>query len=112
MGTASRLWAGRELAQRNNDFMRAGESQLSSFELFYDEPAMARFIIATPWRSKLVRPKRKLFAKWTIQIVPRMANASAPMSRIRPIVWERVITLDQKRALAIVTIKERLSTRL
>jgi len=27
--------------------MRAGESQLSSFELFYDEPARAQVIIAT-----------------------------------------------------------------
>ena len=28
--------------------MRAGESQLSSFELPYDEPARARLIIGTP----------------------------------------------------------------
>jgi hypothetical protein len=32
----------------HNDFTRAGESQLSSIELFYAEPARARLMIGTP----------------------------------------------------------------
>jgi hypothetical protein len=80
--------------------MRAGESQLSSFDLCYDDPGRARLIVGTLWPSKLCRRNRYL--SWNMSDTNRSANEQAR----RPVVWVGVITLEQTRRHAIASIKE------